>query len=159
LTLLGASASGLLLWCPLGTLARIGGALMITVTAGSFDGLMEAARLVCPLCGGGLIRWGWDRVRTVRAGLDRFGPVWFARRHRVRCKQCGATHVVTTRAFAPRHRDAAHVIAAVFDMRAAGFGFRVASEVADRAFSTVRGWYRAAARGAAWTGFLVASGV
>jgi transposase len=132
---------------------------MITVTEGTFDRLMEAGELVCPLCGGSVIRWGWDRVRVVRAALDRFGPPWEARRRRVRCKRCGATHVVTTPAFVARRRDAAHVIAAVFDMRAGGFGFRAAAEVADRAFSTVRGWYRAAAQRAVWTVFLTNTGV
>lgn len=132
---------------------------MITVTVGTFEGLMGAGRLPCPLCAGRLIRWGWDRVRPVRAALDRFGVVWEARRHRVRCKQCGVTHVVTTGAFTPGHRDGAHVIAAVFDMRAAGFGFRAAADVVDRALSTVRGWYRAAATGREWTVPLVASGV
>jgi DNA-directed RNA polymerase subunit RPC12/RpoP len=132
---------------------------MITVTGGLFDELMESGRLMCSLCGGRVIRWGWDQTRMVRAVLDRFGVVWLVRRHRVRCKRCGATHVVTTRAFRPRHVDAAHVIAAALAIRSGGFGFRVAAGVVDRAVSTVRGWYRAAAGPAVWVGVLTASGV
>jgi hypothetical protein len=67
--------------------------------------------------------------------------------------------VVTTGAFVPRHRDAAHVIAAVFDMRVGGFGFRAAAEIVDRAFSTVRNWFRAVAYESMWTGSLAVPGV
>jgi hypothetical protein len=94
----------------------------------------------------------------VRCSFDRFGPVRVFRRRRVRCKGCGATHVVQAPELVDRHRDGADVIREVFRVRAGGSGFRAAAEMVDRAFSTVRGWFRALEGGAAWAVALAARG-
>ncbi|MDR2380270.1 MAG: hypothetical protein LBE08_03690 [Bifidobacteriaceae bacterium] len=112
--------------------------------AGGDGGRPDLAAVVCPCCGGRLIWWGWDRPRLVRAGFDRFGACELVRRRRVMCRGCGRTHVVRDSRMVPRHRDGARVVVAALRARAAGFGLRAAAEVVDRAFSTVRNWFRAA---------------
>lgn len=124
---------------------------MITISGDGFVGLISDGRLNCPGCGGRLIRWGWDRVRLVYAAVDGKGLVWRVRRRRVRCKECGVTHVVQSPALVAGHRDAAHVIQAAFDLMAGGFGFRVAARLLKRPVSTARDWFRAARRQAPWT--------
>lgn len=101
---------------------------------------LSAGELVCP-CGGGLARWGYARVRTVR-GVGRLRP------RRVRCVGCRVTHVLLSVACLWRRADAVEVIGAALRAKAAGDGHRPIAARVDRPVSTVRGWLRAFARNA-----------
>jgi hypothetical protein len=129
---------------------------MINITGARGCGKPDLDGVECPRCGiADLILWGWDKTREFRFAPDRFAPPAEVRRRRVRCKGCGATHVVQAEGLVARHKDAARILLAAFAARAAGNGFRGAADLVDRAASTVRNWFRAAARNVPWTAPLV----
>jgi len=101
---------------------------------------LGGGELVCPSCGGVLVRWGHGAERRVRmpAGLDvRFCP------RRARCRGCGATHVLLPAWCLARRADAGEVIGLALEAKAAGEGHRVIAARLGRPASTVRGWLRA----------------
>lgn len=99
---------------------------------------LAAGRLVCPLCGGALARWGFARRRRVRAES---GGVEVHPR-RCRCRGCGRTQVLLPDLLFLRRVDTTGVIGRAVRAAAQGAGHRVAAAVVGRPASTVRGWLR-----------------
>ena len=95
---------------------------------------LSCGELVC-VCGGGLARWGFARLRTVRG-------VGLLRPRRVRCLSCRVTHVLLSIACLCRRADVAEVIGAALRAKAAGSAHRPIADQLGRPVSTVRGWLR-----------------
>ena len=55
------------------------------------DTLLDAGTMRCPQCQGTVARWGHGRARTVRSVGETTLTV---RPQRVRCRDCGATHIL-----------------------------------------------------------------
>src|SRR5690242_21833224 len=95
---------------------------------------LRSGRLVCPGCAAVLAGWGRARARTVR---DRDGGVrvvpW-----RSRCTGCQATHVLLPVLLLVRRADAASVIGAAVEAKAAGDGHRPIAQRLGRPPATVR---------------------
>ena len=128
---------------------------MINLACVDDGGKPSLAGVACERCGGvGLIWWGWSRPRKVRFAFERFAPPQMVRCRRVRCKECGATGTVLPGGVVARRKDAARVVLAALAARADGLGFRMAAELVDRAFSTVRNWFTAASRDVEWVAAL-----
>jgi hypothetical protein len=130
----------------------MGGALMINLAWAAAGAKPSLRGAVCNRCGavGILIWWEWARPRKVRFAPERFAPAVTVRCRRVRCKGCGATGSIRPGGVVSGRKDAAWVLSAAFKAKAGGLGFRAAAELVDRAYSTVRNWFQAAARGDAW---------
>lgn len=101
---------------------------------------LMSGELFCPSCRGVLSPWGHARQRSSRgpAGTVRHQP------RRARCASCGATHVLLAQLWLARRADAASVIGAALEAKAAGAGHRPIAAALGRAASTVRGWLRRA---------------
>ena len=63
---------------------------MVLRTGESVEDLVSTGNGSCPGCGGTLRKWGQARWRVIR-DLD---GEWGLRPSRVRCRDCGVTHVV-----------------------------------------------------------------
>ena len=99
---------------------------------------LVAGELACPSCSGVLAPWGNARWRSSRgqAGTLRHRP------RRGRCASCGSTHVLLPQGWLSRRADAACVIGAALEAKAAGAGHRSIARRLGRPVSTVRGWLR-----------------
>jgi hypothetical protein len=96
-------------------------------------------RIVCPDCGGVLVRWGWARWRVVRVE----GAVSVRRRpRRACCRRCRKSHVLLGRDCLARRRDGVGVIGSALALKAAGRGHRSVAERLGLPGPTVRGWFR-----------------
>lgn len=102
---------------------------------------LMSGQLSCPSCRGVLSPWGHARERSSRggAGAVRHRP------RRARCVSCGATHVLLAHLWLSRRADAASVIGAALEAKAAGVGHRAIAARLGLPASTVRGWLRRAA--------------
>ena len=118
--------------------------LVVATSSVQVEAQLAAGRFACPACGGSLARWGWAPVRTVR-DVDGLGQV---RLRRTRCRGCGRTHVLVPASLAARRRDSVEVIGQALALAAGGAGHRRIAAELDRPPQTVRGWLRAARRGA-----------
>jgi hypothetical protein len=105
---------------------------------------LAAGQLRCGGCAGALSPWGYGRARDVRmlCGVQRVRP------RRAYCRACQATHLLLPAWSLPRRRDGAEVIGRALELGAQGAGHRTVARRLDRAPGTVRGWLRAARRGA-----------
>lgn len=124
---------------------------MLTVNheAFSVESDLAGGRLACPGCKGRLRPWGWARERLIRHGTGARRSLVRHRPRRGRCSGCAATHVLLEAGLAARRADAAAVIAAAVEAKAAdGTGHRVIAARLGRPASTVRGWLRAFAASA-----------
>lgn len=113
---------------------------MVTVEADA-DGVearLRAGELVCLVCSGVLVGWGWAGGRSVRASD---GPLWITPR-RSRCADCGVAHVLLPVLMLARRADAAAVIGLGLAAKAAGVGHRRIAAELGRPAETVRGWLR-----------------
>ncbi|HEY5852613.1 MAG TPA: DUF6431 domain-containing protein [Aldersonia sp.] len=73
----------------------------------------------CPSCQGQVARWGYGRVRTVRS----LGAATVTvRPQRVRCRDCGATHILLPTALQARRADTPEVIGNALAHKAKGMG-------------------------------------
>lgn len=100
---------------------------------------LAGERLRCPQCAGPLARWGYGRERTVRnlgTSTIRVRP------QRLRCRDCGATHIMMPSALQPRRADTTAVIGTALAHKANGLGYRRIATIMARAGSTVRRWLR-----------------
>ena len=105
------------------------------------DDYLDAGTMRCPSCQGQVARWGYGRVRTVRS----LGAATVTvRPQRVRCRDCGATHILLPTALQARRADTTEVIGNALAHKARGMGFRSIAERMDRPESTVRRWLRRA---------------
>jgi hypothetical protein len=93
---------------------------------------------------GGLSRWGFTALRTVRM---RDGERAI-RLRRGCCRRCGATHVLLPACLTARRRDGVEVIGDALHRAALGEGHRRIAERLGRPPDTVRGWLRAARQSA-----------
>jgi len=100
--------------------------------------LLRAGELACSSCGGALTPWGHARERSSRGegGTVRHRP------RRARCGSCGRTHVLLPERWLLRRADAAAVIGAALEAKAAGAGHRPIAAALGRPVTTVRGWLR-----------------
>ncbi|MFD9668538.1 DUF6431 domain-containing protein [Rhodococcus sp. NPDC059968] len=105
------------------------------------DTYLDAGAMRCPSCQGRVARWGYGRVRTVRSLGTATVTV---RPQRVRCRDCGATHILLPTALQARRADTTEVIGNALAHKAKGMGFRRIAERMDRPESTVRRWLRRA---------------
>lgn len=105
---------------------------------------LRSGQLTCPSCGGVIAPWGHARARPARApeGTVRHRP------RRARCASCRRTHVLLPARWLLRRADAASVIGAALEAKAAGSGHRPIAAALRRPVSTVRGWLRRFATGA-----------
>jgi len=116
--------------------------VIIARTAEVAEEHLAAGTLRCPHCRArGLIAWGYGRERTLRAGRTTTVTV---RPRRVRCRDCGSTHVVLPAALQPRRADTTAVIGTALLHKADGLGHRRIAARMDRPVSTVRRWLRRA---------------
>lgn len=99
---------------------------------------LVSRELTCPSCGGVLAPWGNARWRSSR------GPEETVRHQprRARCSSCGGTHVLVPAVWLLRRADAAAVIGAALEAKAAGAGHRRIAAGLGRPAATVRGWLR-----------------
>lgn len=126
---------------------------MVGSDVGEVERRLRAGELACP-CGGGLVPWGYARMRGVRGVGD-------LRPRRARCRGCLVTHVLLAVSCLLRRADGVEVIGAALLAKASGAGHRRIAEQLERPVSTVRGWLRGFARNAetvrsVFTGLLVA---
>ncbi|GCE44915.1 hypothetical protein Rhow_000541 [Rhodococcus wratislaviensis] len=105
------------------------------------DTLLDAGTMRCPHCRGTVARWGYGRARTVRSVGETTLTV---RPQRVRCRDCGATHILLPTALQVRRADTTEVIGIALAHNANGLGFRSIAERMGRPQSTVRRWLRRA---------------
>lgn len=112
--------------------------LMVGTDPVEVERLLRSGELPCPSCGGVLGRWGHARSRPAR-GPD---AVVRHRPRRARCTSCGRTHVLLPQLWLLRRADAAVVIGAALEAKAAGAGHRPIAALLGRPVSTVRGWLR-----------------
>lgn len=133
---------------------------MLTVNhdAVAVEADLVGGRLACPVCRGRLRPWGWARARWIRHGAGTDRRVEAVRPRRARCSGCAGTHVLLGVQLAGRRADAAAVIAAGIEAKAAtGAGHRRIAAGCGRPASTVRGWLRSfAASALAVTGVFTA---
>ena len=109
---------------------------MVGTSAGQVERLLVEGRLLCPPCGGVLIRWGHARERSVRGLADRLRP------RRARCSGCARTHVLLPVSVLARRADVVAVIGAALVARAQGRGHRPIAAELGVPECTVRGWLR-----------------
>lgn len=97
-----------------------------------------SGELACPSCGGVIAPWGHARLRPARGaeGVVRHRP------RRARCTSCRRTHVLLPALWLLRRADAAGVIGAALEAKAAGAGHRPIASALGRPAATVRGWLR-----------------
>lgn len=112
--------------------------LTVEVDVDRVEARLRAGQLLCPGCGGILTGWGFARGRWLRAvgGRVRVRP------RRARCGGCARTHVLLPLVALARRADAAAVIGAGLEAKAAGRGHRWIAAVLGRPAGTVRGWLR-----------------
>jgi transposase-like protein len=132
--------------------------MRLGVSLGVVEERLDQGLVVCPLCGGRMARWGWDRPRPVRFDAGDRDLRRMARRRRLRCSACGVTSVVQDASMVTRRRDGLAVLREAFGLFRAGWGFHRVADRLDRPFSTVRNWLRAFKAGAAWVGEVLACG-
>lgn len=120
--------------------------LMVETDADEVDRALRVGGLACPVCGAGLARWGHARTRTLR-GVG--GALVRLRPRRAWCAGCGRTHVLLPTSCLVRRADQVEVIGAALVAKAAGSGHRRIAATLGAAVSTVRGWLRGFAAGAA----------
>jgi hypothetical protein len=111
---------------------------MVLGPSESVEDLVSTGNASCPGCGGALRKWGWARWRVVR---DLNGE-WGLRPSRVRCDDCGVTHVVLPAEVLVRRRDAMAVVGRAWRSFARGSGARRVARVLGVPMETVRGWLR-----------------
>ena len=111
---------------------------MVLRTGESVEDLVSTGNTSCPGCGGALRKWGWARWRVVR---DVNGE-WGLRPSRVRCGDCGVTHVVLPAEVLVRRRDAMAVVGRAWRSFADGSGARRVARALGVPMETVRGWLR-----------------
>lgn len=99
---------------------------------------LVAGELVCPSCSGVLAPWGNTRWRSSRGAEETVRH----RPRRGRCSSCGSTHVLLPQVWLSRRADAACVIGAALEAKAAGAGHRRIAAMLGRPAATVRGWLR-----------------
>lgn len=119
---------------------------MVGTDADEVERALKVGELACPDCGAGLAPWGHARSRTLR-GTDA-SPVRL-RPRRGWCVGCARTHVLLPTSCLVRRADQVEVIGAALVAKAAGSGHRRIAAALGPAVSTVRGWLRAFAAGAA----------
>jgi transposase-like protein len=118
--------------------------LSIAITPERLEAALAAGELACPACSGRFSPWGFARSREVRV----WDEVRSVRPRRVCCKACESTHVLAPSWSVPRRRDAAEVIGEALCLANEGLGHRRIARRLGRPEGTVRGWLRAAKRGA-----------
>jgi hypothetical protein len=111
---------------------------MVLRTGESVENLVSTGNASCPGCGGALRKWGLARWRVIR---DLHGE-WGFRPHRVRCGDCGVTHVVLPAEVLVRRRDAVAVVGQAWRSFAGGSGARRVARGLGVPMETVRGWLR-----------------
>jgi hypothetical protein len=99
---------------------------------------LVAGELACPGCAGVLARWGYARVRVVRAGSGRVS----LRPRRAVCRRCRSTHVLLPVGLLLRRADGVEVVGAAIAAKATGLGARPIAALLDRPLGTVREWLR-----------------
>jgi hypothetical protein len=104
----------------------------------SVEDLVSTGNGSCPGCGGTLRKWGQARWRVIR---DLQGE-WGLRPSRVRCGDCGVTHVVLPAEVLVRRRDAVAVVGRAWRSFADGSGARRVARGLGVPMETVRGWLR-----------------
>ena len=102
--------------------------------------MLAAGRLRCPSCGGVLRPWGHSRDRAVVAATGSIR----VRLDRVRCRGCGATHVVLPAELVARRSYALPVIATALVAAAGGAGCGAVAAPLGVPAATVRSWLRRA---------------
>jgi hypothetical protein len=109
---------------------------------------LSAGTLCCPQsgCEGRLRVWSKARARAVLMGGGRRVQV---RPDRARCRDCGVTQVLLPAWCLPRRAYGVEVVGAALRAAAEGDGYRCVAARIAVPVSTVRGWVRAVARGAA----------
>ena len=113
--------------------------MTITLRPGQSIGeVVTAGNRSCPACTGAVRRWGHARWRVVRD----HGGEWGFAPDRVRCRDCGATHVVLPAMVLLRRRDASAVVGRAWRWGAAGAGSRRVARLLGVPMETVRGWLR-----------------
>lgn len=112
--------------------------LMVGTDPVEVERMLVSGELSCPACRGVLTPWGNARWRASRGveGTVRHRP------RRARGSLCGATHVLLAELWLVRRADAAGVIGAALEAKAAGAGHRRVAAALRRPVSTVRGWLR-----------------
>lgn len=95
----------------------------------------------CPVCGGGLRRWG-----SYRRWVRRAQETWLLRVRRARCRPCRRTRALLPSFLFARRIDLAEAIFAALEMGARGRGHRAAAAAAAVPETTARGWLRRARR-------------
>jgi hypothetical protein len=98
---------------------------------------LVAGRLRCPGCSGRLAGWGHARPRVIRG---EGGIGWRLRPRRSRCSACGVTHVLLPVGCLLRRAEAAAVIWAALEGKAAGLGHRPVARLLGRPEPAVRDW-------------------
>ncbi|MFD6064132.1 DUF6431 domain-containing protein, partial [Rhodococcus wratislaviensis] len=83
------------------------------------DTFLDAGTMRCPQCRGTVVRWGHGRARTVRSVGETNLTV---RPQRVRCRDCGATHILLPAALQVRRADTTEVIGTALAHKANGLG-------------------------------------
>ena len=111
--------------------------LLTAITPECLETALAAGALACPACSSGrLSPWGFARSREVRLSDE----VRSVRPRRAYCKACETTHVLAPAWSVPRRRDGA--------LANEGLGHRRIARRLGRPEGTIRGWLRAARRGA-----------
>ena len=105
---------------------------------------LAAGRIRCGGCDAPLSPWGYGRERVLRmlCGVRSVRP------RRGYCRSCQTTHLLLPAWSLPGRRDGAEVIGQALVLGAQGDGHRTIARQLDREPGTVRGWLRAARRGA-----------
>jgi transposase-like protein len=118
--------------------------LQVAITDEAVEAALAAGELVCPACSGPLSPCGFARSREVRLA----NTMRSVRPRRAWCAGCARSHVLSPCWAVPRRRDGAEVIGEALRLAAAGLGHRRIAAQLGRPEGTVRGWLRAARRGA-----------